>query len=409
MISKKAAALIAIVVAIFTCFFSIVISMTVMEYNAISNGNITGDQFGELKDFYKKFNGIKEIIERSYLEEPNTEDLLDGALKGMVEALKDPYSYYMTAEEYQEMMIGIEGSYAGVGLSVTVNSQDNQITVLTVFKNSPAEGAGMLVGDKIIGIEDDPVDGSMLDEAASRMRGEPDTDVNVTVNRNGEILKFTLTRAIVEYPDMEHRMLNDQVGYIWLYRFDKNSPQNMKDAIKDLEGQGMKGLVLDLRSNPGGLLTACLEIANMFVPKGLIMYSEDRYGAREEFKAGEGKLDIPLAVLVNEYSASASEVFTGAVQDHETGIVIGKTSFGKGLVQSLTPFTEGDVLRLTTSEYFTPKGRKINQIGVIPDIDVDDLQEALDYVKENPGKQLPDELDAVLMRGIEEVTRLIGQ
>ena len=185
MISKKAAALIAIVVAIFTCFFSIVISMTVMEYNAISNGNITGDQFGELKDFYKKFNGIKEIIERSYLEEPNTEDLLDGALKGMVEALKDPYSYYMTAEEYQEMMIGIEGSYAGVGLSVTVNSQDNQITVLTVFKNSPAEGAGMLVGDKIIGIEDDPVDGSMLDEAVSRMRGEPDTDVNVTVNRNG--------------------------------------------------------------------------------------------------------------------------------------------------------------------------------------------------------------------------------
>lgn len=327
----------------------------------------------------------------------------------MVEALKDPYSYYMTAEEYQEMMIGIEGSYAGVGLSVTVNSQDNQITVLTVFKNSPAEGAGMLVGDKIIGIEDDPVDGSMLDEAVSRMRGEPDTDVNVTVNRNGEILKFTLTRAIVEYPDMEHRMLNDQVGYIWLYRFDKNSPQNMKDAIKDLEGQGMKGLVLDLRSNPGGLLTACLEIANMFVPKGLIMYSEDRYGAREEFKAGEGKLDIPLAVLVNEYSASASEVFTGAVQDHETGIVIGKTTFGKGLVQSLTPFTEGDVLRLTTSEYFTPKGRKINQIGVIPDIDVDDLQEALDYVKENPGKQLPDELDAVLMRGIEEVTRLIGQ
>jgi carboxyl-terminal processing protease len=147
----------------------------------------------------------------------------------------------------------------------------------------------------------------------------------------------------------------------------------------------------------------------MFVPKGLIMYSEDRYGAREEFKAGEGKLDIPLAVLVNEYSASASEVFTGAVQDHETGIVIGKTTFGKGLVQSLTPFTEGDVLRLTTSEYFTPKGRKINQIGVIPDIDVDDLQEALDYVKENPGKQLPDELDAVLMRGIEEVTRLIGQ
>ncbi|HZK34834.1 MAG TPA: S41 family peptidase [Bacillota bacterium] len=409
MISKRAAALIAIVVALFTAFFSIVICVTVVEYRSISNGNIAGEQFGELKDFYRKFNGVKDIIEKSYLEEPNSEDLLDGALKGLVEGLEDPYSYYMTAEEYKEMLIDIEGSYAGVGLSVTVNTDDNQITVMNVFKGSPAESVGMMAGDKIIGIGDESVDGAMLDEAVSKMRGEPDTDVSVTVNRDGDIVKFDLTRAIVEYPDMEYRMINDRVGYIWLYRFDQNSAGNMKSAIAELQGLGMEGLVLDLRSNPGGLLTACLEIADIFLPKGLIMYSEDRYGAREEHSSTSDQVDIPLAVLINGFSASASEVFAGAIQDHEVGVVIGKTTFGKGLVQSLMPFTEGDVLRLTTSEYFTPNGRKINGIGVIPNIEVDDLEEAYEFTRDNPGEQLPVELDAALTRGIEELTGLIGE
>ncbi len=409
MISRRAAFLIAVAVALFAAFFSSVITYTVYEYNSINNGNISGDEFAELKDFYKKFKEVKNLIETNYLKEPNEEDLLNGALKGMVAALGDPYSYYMTAEEYEEMLIGIEGTYAGVGLSVSVNPNDNQITVINAFKGSPAAENGILPGDKIIGIEGEPVDGSMLDEAVDRMRGEPGTEVTVTINRNGEILEFTIVRAMINYPDMEYRMLDDGIGYIWLYRFDLKSAENMKNAIADLDSKGMKGLVLDLRSNPGGVLTACLEITDIFVPEGIIMYTEDRQGNRYEYPSRSDTLGIPLVVLVNEYSASAAEVFSGAIQDHGVGTIIGKTTFGKGLVQNLHPFKEGDVLRLTTSEYFTPKGRKINEKGVVPDIEVDELEEAYDYMRENPGKELPVELDAPLSTGIEELKRLINE
>ncbi len=410
MISKKAVAFGAVILILVTAFFSSFVTLKVNEYIVISQGDaITGEDFTEMKEFYKKFSQIRQIIERDYIEAPETEKLLTGAIKGMVTALGDPYSYYLTPEEYKEFMISVQGSYAGVGLSVTITENDNRITVLKAFKGSPALEAGILSGDKIIQIDDQDVDGALLDIAVGMMRGEPDTPVKVVVLRDGEILEFSLVRAVINFPDMEYRMLENKIGYIWLYRFDESSSKNFKDAVADLQSQGMEGLVLDLRTNPGGLLSECMQIADVLLPEGLVLYSEDRQGNREEYASGKDYLGIPLAVIVNEYSASASEVLAGAIQDHEVGTVIGKTTFGKGLVQTLRgPFKEGDVLKLTTSKYFTPKGRDLHKKGVVPDIEVEVTEEALTYLRENRGEELPLELDAPLMRSMEEVMKEIN-
>jgi carboxyl-terminal processing protease len=410
MISKRAAVFGAIILILCTAFFSSFITLQINEYMMISQGDaIQAQEYTELKDFYRKFNQIKSVIQEDYLTEPELDTLLEGALKGMVSSLDDPYTYYLTPEEYEEFLVDVEGTYAGVGLSVSVSNDDNMITVVNAFKGSPASEAGITAGDKIVGVNGEDVDGSMLDEAVNEMRGEPGTTVVISILRDGEIKDFTLERAVIDIPDLEYRMLDEEVGYLWLYRFDQGSAKNFVDAVNDLHSQGMKGLVLDLRNNPGGLLDECVAIGDMLLPEGLVLYSEDKHGNRMEYPTDEEHLDIPLAVLVNEYSASASEVLTGAIQDHGAGVVIGKTTFGKALVQTIRgPFKEGDVIKLTTAQYFTPNGRDIDKKGLVPDIEVDELEEAYEYIIEHPNDELPLELDAPLSRGLEEVKKLLG-
>lgn len=410
MISKKAAAFAAAILILVTAFLSSLVTMKVQEYFIVLQGDaIRGEDFTELRDFYRKFNQLRQIIERDFIDAVDREVLLTGAIKGMVSALGDPYSYYMTAEEYRDFMISVQGSYAGVGLSVTVTAEDNRITVLRAFRGSPAYEAGITSGDKIIRIDDTDVDGAMLDIAVSLMRGEPHTPVEVSVLRDGEVLRFDLVRNIIDLPDMEYRMVSDRIGYIWLYRFDENSSKNMENAVADLLEQGMEGLVLDLRSNPGGLLTECQKIADMFLPEGLVLYSEDRAGNRQEYQSTSKHLGIPLAVLVDGFSASASEVLAGAIQDHGVGVVIGVTTFGKGVVQTLRgPFKEGDVLKLTTLKYFTPLGRDLHRVGIPPDIEVEQTEEAQTFLRENRGQELPLELDAPLKRALEELYQELG-
>lgn len=410
MISKRAAVFGAIILILCTAFFSSFITLQINEYMMISQGDaIQAQEYTELKDFYRKFNQIKSVIQEDYLTEPELDTLLEGALKGMVSSLDDPYTYYLTPEEYEEFLVDVEGTYAGVGLSVSVSNDDNMITVVNAFKGSPASEAGITAGDKIVGVNGEDVDGSMLDEAVNEMRGEPGTTVVISILRDGEIKDFTLERAVIDIPDLEYKMLDEEVGYLWLYRFDQGSAKNFVDAVNDLHSQGMKGLVLDLRNNPGGLLDECVAIGDMLLPEGLVLYSEDKHGNRMEYPTDEEHLDIPLAVLVNEYSASASEVLTGAIQDHGAGVVIGKTTFGKALVQTIRgPFKEGDVIKLTTAQYFTPNGRDIDKKGLVPDIEVDELEEAYEYIIEHPNDELPLELDAPLSRGLEEVKKLLG-
>ncbi|HCS75299.1 MAG TPA: S41 family peptidase [Clostridiales bacterium] len=409
MISRKSAIFAGIILILITALLSSYITLQVNEYIMISQGDIIqAEEYMEMKDFYRKFNQIKAVIQSDYLIEPELDTMLEGAIKGMVSSLDDPYSYYLTAEEYQDFLIDVQGTYAGVGLSVSVI--DNMITVVTAFKGSPAATAGITSGDRIIAVNGKDMDGSMMEEAVSIMRGEPDTQVKVSILRKDEVKEITLTRAIIDIPDLEYRMLDDEVGYLWLYRFDKGSSQNFLDALNDLHFQGMKGLVLDLRSNPGGLLDECVAIADMLLPQGLVLYSEDKEGTRVEYTSNQEMIDIPLAVLINQYSASASEVLSGAIQDHETGLIIGETTFGKGLVQTIRgPFKEGDVIKLTSAQYFTPNGRDINKKGVTPDIKVKELKAATDFVIENPNEELPLELDAPLTRGLKEVKNLIGE
>lgn len=411
MISKKAAVFWAIMLILCTAFFSSFITLKINEYMMISQGDvIQASEYMELKDFYRKFNQIKGVMQEEYLEEPELKALLEGALKGMVASVGDPYTYYLTADEYRDFLVSVEGTYAGVGLSVTISNDDNMITVVTAFKGSPAAEAGIISGDKIIAVNGEDVDGSMLDEAVSKMRGEPGTKVTVTIYRDGDMQDYTIERAIIDIPDMEYRMLDGEVGYLWLYRFDQGSAQNFVDALNDLHSKGMKGLILDLRSNPGGLLNECVTIADMLLPEGLVLYSEDKEGNRLEYPTNEEHIDIPLVVLVNEFSASASEVLSGAIQDHKVGLVIGETTFGKGLVQTIRgPFKEGDAVKLTTAQYFTPNGRNIDKVGVVPDIRVEELDEAYEFIRENPSEELPLELDAPLSRGLTEVKKLLRE
>jgi len=238
--------------------------------------------------------------------------------------------------------------------------------------------------------------------AVNMMRGEPGTTVNITILRGEELINVTLERAIIEIPDLEYRMIEQDIGYIWLYQFNEKSPKHFKEAIDDLNSQGMKALILDLRGNPGGLLDACTEIADMLLPEGLIVYSENRHKKREEYYSKKEQLGVPLAVLVNEHSASASEVLSGAIQDYGVGTIIGKTTYGKGLVQGLRgPFSDGSALKITISKYYTPKGRDIHGKGIVPDIEVDISQEAIDYMTENPNDDLPIEFDDQLLKAIE--------
>ncbi len=404
MTSKKKTIIGAIILVVVTAILSSVITIQITTYRQIQAGDniITRDKFTRLKE-YNKLDDVRQTLENYYIEEPKTDEMMTGAIKGMVASIGDPYTYYFTPDEYKDFMERTQGSYAGVGMWVTIDETDNQITIIKTFEGSPAFESGIIAGDKIVKVDDTDVDGSSMDKAVAMMRGKPGTEVRVTILRDGQKKEYTLKRAVIEIPDLEYRMIDDNIGYIWLYQFDEKSDQNFAAAIDDLKKQGMEGLILDLRGNPGGLLDSCVNIADMLLPEGLITYREDRLGNRQDYKSKSSHLNLPLVVLVDENSASASEVLSGAIQDYGVGTIIGKTTYGKGVVQTLKPFQDGSALKFTNSKYFTPKGRDIHKKGVVPDIEVDMTEEAINYLKENPNDDLPMELDAPLLKGIDEL------
>jgi carboxyl-terminal processing protease len=408
MISKKAAAWGAVVIILITAFFSSFLTFEVSKYLDIQKGDrfiVKRDVYQLLKE-YKKIEEVRKVIDQDYIEEPDWDELFTGAIKGMTAALDDPYTTYFTPEEYQEFIVRTQGTYAGVGLWVTIDEEDNLITIIKAFKDSPAAKAGITSGDKIVAVEGLEMDGSKLDQAVSMMKGTPGTEVTITILRNGSTKDYTLERAIIELPDMEYDMIEKNIGYIWLYQFDENSSKNFRNAVMELNKKGMEGLILDLRGNPGGLLQVCTEIADMLLPEGLIVYSENRQKKQEKYYSNKDYLGLPLVILVDEYSASASEVLSGAIQDYGVGTVIGKTTYGKGLVQGIRgPFEDGSAVKLTISKYFTPKGRDIHEKGVVPDIEIGMSKEARDYLTEDPNRELPIEMDAPLLRGIEEIKK----
>ena len=315
---------------------------------------------------------ILSIVQREYYREVDAEALETAAIDGMLAALGDPYTFYYTDEAYAAMNEETTGQYVGVGMLVG-EAEGGDLRVLRVFRDSPAEKAGIEAGDALLAIDGARVGGDTpmsLSEASALLKGEGETPVEVEVERGGETLSFTLERGEVSINYVEYSILEGDVGYLSIYQFTGDDVEGVKEAISAFQQAGVSALVVDVRSNPGGLLTDVVDICDMLLPEGLIVYTEDRSGAREEFYADGEYWDVPMAVLVNGDSASASEIFAAAVQDTGRGIVVGEVTYGKGVVQTLHAFPEGDGMQLTTATYYTPSGASIHGQGVTPDIEV---------------------------------------
>lgn len=324
-----------------------------------------------------KLEQLEKSIDQYYYEpeEITKEQKEDGIYKGLLASLGDPYSVYYTADEVKELNESLSGQYYGIGAYLSADPVSKYPKITGVIKGTPAEAAGLADRDIIYKVDDEDVGGLSLDEVVGRVRGEEGTSVHLTIVRENEpdYLEFDVKRAKVDSPTVNGRMLDKDKGiaYLSIAEFDDVTTQQFEEKLKELQKDGMKGLVLDLRGNPGGNVDTVTAIAGYFLPKGLVFYMEDRDGKRTEYETdGTKQLDIPLAVLVNGSSASASEILSGGIQDAGTGTIIGEQTFGKGVVQTVFSLTDGTAVKLTIADYYTRNGHNINKKGVTPDIDL---------------------------------------
>ena len=345
-----------------------------------------------------KIETLQAIIEKNYLNDYTEEDLKDGLYKGMMEGLNDPYSVYYTKEEYDELTEDSEGVFEGIGAYLSQNPDTMVVTVTRPIPDSPAEKAGILAGDILVEVDGENVEGDDLNVTVAKIRGKAGTKVNIGVKREGRdgVIRFDITRASVESMTVDSEMLDDSIGYIQIMEFDDVTYSQFMKAYKALQREEMTGLIIDLRDNPGGSVQTCVEIADELLPEGLIVYTEEKDGKREEYKSdGSSFYDGPLVLLVNGNSASAAEILTGAVKDYELGTVLGTTTYGKGIVQQILPLGDGTGVKVTIANYFSPKGNNIHGVGIVPDeeleLDVDaylddgvdnQLERAVEIIKE---------------------------
>ncbi len=348
-----------------------------------------------------KITEIETLVQKYYLNEIDTEQVENYLYKGMIAGLDDAYAAYYTKEEYQSMMDSTNGSYYGIGVEMSQNMTTGIITITRVFAGSPAEEAGLLPGDVIYKVQDTEVTGEDLTKVVSMVKGAEGTTVPISVAREGEsdYLTFDVERRTIEISTVEHRMLDGNIGYISIASFDDVTVNQFLTALEDLENQGETALIIDLRNNGGGLVSSAGSILDRLLPEGLIVYTEDKYGNREELKSdAENYFDKPLAVLVNGNSASASEIFAGAIKDYGIGTLVGTQTFGKGIVQKVYPLSDGTAVKLTVSKYYTPKGNNIHGIGITPDVEVEldaDVANAI---------TIPEEKDNQLQKAVEILT-----
>jgi len=330
------------------------------------------------KDLYEKYQQfdklieIQEIAEYYFYEEVDSEDLIDGAAMGLLSGLDDPYSFYYTPEDYAAMWEDDKGEYAGVGIQISSNYITGLCTISRVFDNGPAREAGVHKGDILYKVEDLYVNAFNVQDAVDIMRGVPGTDVNVTFLREGEEISFVLKRAQIKVNRVEAMMLDEEIGYIALYEFAGDCSVKFEEALNNVVSQGAKGVIVDLRDNPGGDVADAEHIGDLFLEKGTLCYLEYRDGTREYYKTKDGKADVKLVLLMNENSASSSEILAGALKDRADATIVGVQSYGKGIVQSVLPISnDGSGMQLTIAQYFTPNGNKVHKIGITPDVEID--------------------------------------
>ena len=348
-----------------------------------------------------KITELSDLIQKGYYEDVDTEALVEGIYKGMFESLGDPYSAYYTPEEYEDMMIAAGAQYYGIGAVLQQNAKTMQVHIVKTYEGTPAQEAGLKADDIIVKVEDINARSMELSQLVTHIRGKEGSSVHLIIDRDGEKeqLEFDVERRKVDIPTVDSRMLSDQIGMIEIAEFGEATAKDFKKAVKELQASGMEKMIVDLRDNPGGMLDSVTEILDAILPEGLIVYTEDKYGNRQEIRSdAENYLDLPMAVLINGNSASSSEIFAGAIRDHNYGTLIGTTTFGKGIVQSVRPLQDKSAVKLTTAKYFTPKGENIHGTGIEPDIQLKyhytgQKDEEYDYMKDNQVRKAMKELN----------------
>ncbi|MGI6731494.1 MAG: S41 family peptidase [Anaerovoracaceae bacterium] len=348
------------------------------------------EDYKQTKEKYKKLSELEGYIEKYYYKPIEKSDLEVGMYKGLFYGLGDPYSQYLTEQEYKEIMISTTGEYQGIGVTIAPD-ETGYINVVAPIDDTPAQKAGVRSGDKIIQVAGKGYDASTIDAAVAEMRGKPGTTVDITVLRNGETLEFTITRANIIMQTVKSEILKDNIGYIRISSFEEKTAEDFKQHLRDLELSGVDGFVLDLRDNGGGLVDVSVEIADQLLNEGIVTYTEDREGNQLTYKSKNGATKLPFVVLINGGTASSSEILTAAIKDHQAGKVIGTTSYGKGVIQSLEELPNGDAIKITVMQYFSPNGHIIHDVGIEPD----EVVEAL----------TSDDKDVQLERAIEILNR----
>lgn len=317
-----------------------------------------------------RFFGVMRLIEMRYVTPVDDSTLIDGAISGMVQSLGDPHSLYMKATTFKELREQTEGEFGGIG--VTMGFKDGKVTIISVLEHTPGEAAGLKAGDEIVDVDGTPVSAWQPEEVALHIRGEIGTDVKLTIHRAGEEdSDYTITRATIKLRSAKGKMIDGtQMGYIRIASFAENTGKEFKEELSALESHDMKGLIIDLRQNPGGLITSCVAVANEVVPKGPVVSVVERDGSKEEHDSSLEASKYPIVVLIDGNSASASEILAGALQDTGAATLVGTTSYGKGSVQVVLPLMHDDGIKLTIAKYYTPSGRSIDGTGITPDVEV---------------------------------------
>lgn len=345
-----------------------------------------------------KIDIIQSYLDKYYVDDLKEEQVEEMLYAGMMAGVGDRYTYYLTKENLKQYMDNSNGNFDGVGIEV-YSTQEGEVIVSSVMAGQPAEAAGMKAGDVIIGVDGQDMRGSMLSDVAAKIRGREGTEVTIKVLRRstGETLEFTMERAKVVLESVSSRMMEEKIGYISISGFKENTYTQFKEALDELQKEGMKGLILDLRDNPGGLVRSVYEIGEELLPEGTMVYTLDKKENRSDLKCDGEYLDIPLVVLVNANSASASEIFAGAVKDMDRGTLIGTQTFGKGLVQRLFTLPDGSGLNITIQKYYTPNGTSIHGVGIEPD----EVVELPAEYQNTALKDIPERADTQLQKGME--------
>lgn len=356
-------------------------------------------------DVEAKVNQIFAVLDQHSINDYDKAALLNDMYSGLVNGIGDPYSAYFDKDALSSFMQNTEGTYAGIGAVVSADPNDGVTTVVTAYDGSPSAKAGLTAGDRIVAVNGIDVTKSSLTDVTAMTKGAAGSTVVLTINRpsDGTTFDVTITRANVDVPTVSSKMLDDGIGYIDITQFDRVTTGQYTDALNGLKQQGMKGLIIDLRNNPGGLLDVVCQIADTLVPKGVITYTVDKQGNRDDKNSDGDYLNIPLVLLVNGNSASASEVLTGAVKDYGVGSLVGTKTFGKGIVQNLYTLTDGSAVKVTIAKYYTPNGICIQGEGIIPDYVVD---MSADLTGKIPNLSL--DQDVQLQKAIEVVQQKIG-